>query len=78
MSDDSKGELYSPSQSTDVDEDRMKFVVEEEAEEDDGTHVEETPQVHSANEVVAGAQELDVQVVVASTAAENTPEFLSP
>jgi hypothetical protein len=51
----------------------MEFVVEEEAEEDDGTRVEETPQVHSANEVVAGAHELDVQVVVPSTAAENTP-----
>jgi methylmalonyl-CoA mutase cobalamin-binding subunit len=65
--------LYSPSQSNDADEDRMEFVVEEEAEEDDGTHVEETPQVHSANEVAARAQELDVQAVVPSTAAENTP-----
>jgi methylmalonyl-CoA mutase cobalamin-binding subunit len=62
-----------PSQSTDIDGDRMEFVVEEEAEEDDGTRVEETPQVHSANEVAARAHELDVQVVVPSTAAENTP-----
>jgi hypothetical protein len=72
-SDDSEGGLYSPSQSTDADEDRMEFVVEEEAEEDDGTRIEETPQVHSVNEVVARAQELDVQVVVSNTTAENTP-----
>jgi hypothetical protein len=51
----------------------MEFVVEEEAKEDDGTRVEETPQVHSANEVAVGAEELDVQVVVPSTAAENIP-----
>jgi hypothetical protein len=54
-SDDSEGELYSPLQSTDADEDRMEFVVEEEAEEDDDTRVKETPQVHSANEVAARA-----------------------
>jgi hypothetical protein len=71
-SDDSEGELYSPLQSTDASGDRMEFVVEEEAEEDDGTRIEETPQVHSANEVAIGAHELDVQVVVPSTT-ENTP-----
>ena len=47
--------MYSPSQSIDADEDRMGFVVEEEAEEDDGTRVEETLQVHNMNEVAVGA-----------------------
>ena len=38
----------------------MEFVVEEEAEEDDDTRVEEISEVHSTNEVAIGAHALDV------------------
>ena len=64
--------MYSPSQSTDTDKDRMEFVVKEEAEEDDGTRVKQTPQIHSVNKVAARAQALDVQIVVPNTTVENT------
>jgi hypothetical protein len=84
-SDDSDGELYAPSEATDRDEDFMELEVQEvevqevrgEVEEDDDTHVEQTPEVHGANEVAVALEEVDVQVVVPSTIAENTATRIS-
>jgi hypothetical protein len=79
-SDDSDGESYSPSEATDTDEVCMEVEIQEVRAElgvDDGTHVQHTPQVQSANEVAAGSEEVDVPVVIPSTTAENRTTRIS-